>query len=351
MGKTVIFPFTLENSSFCQAYLDQDDTCVLASLSGTGTIDQSIGKALNRLDDTGRIVDIHSIDLREVDKIILLESKNSELYEHIDELLVKWKDHQIEVISFSDKCREFMPMAVLQYRDFHVTDSYHYVFINKPIIFVGGIKETSEIAWLSYQIKKRFEKRKLKSIVISRYGCSIDQERYPYPDEFVSDRISAEYKVLLLNQYLQFLIRKHEPDVILIEVIGGPLRFDYHVFNYFGVYYYITSQAVSADLFLCTLPIGEYDDAYFTKLNDYIRHKFDLTIDGACLMNIKFEDSLSVTIENDDEYYYVSDSILQRYLEKNRQVRVVPFGACTDESYLDAVFVAILKKLEGAEDE
>ena len=141
MGKTVIFPFTLENSSFCQAYLDQDDACVLASLSGTGTIDQSIGKALNRLDDTGRIVDIHSIDLREVDKIILLESRNSELYEHIDELLVKWKDHQIEVISFSDKCREFMPMAVLQCRDFHVTDSYHYVFIDKPVIFVGGIKE------------------------------------------------------------------------------------------------------------------------------------------------------------------------------------------------------------------
>ena len=103
MGKTVIFPFTLENSSFCQAYLDQDDTCVLASLSGTGTIDQSIGKALNRLDDTGRIVDIHSIDLREVDKIILLESKNSELYEHIDELLVKWKDHQIEVKSLLAK--------------------------------------------------------------------------------------------------------------------------------------------------------------------------------------------------------------------------------------------------------
>ena len=101
----------------------------------------------------------------------------------------------------------------------------------------------------------------------------------------IRDRYSSEQATFMLNKYIRNIVEKENPDVLVIELNDGMLRYNEELMNTFGIYNYMISEAVKPDYNIVILSSQELDNDFLANLDKYSSRKFDAPIDAIHVTN------------------------------------------------------------------
>lgn len=173
----------------------------------------------------------------------------------------------------------------------------NYTKINKPdstVIFVGKLLDELESGLSLVSISENYKKEGYNVVTISlNNNCKI-LGYLSFPSFIFESNTSIEEKILLFNCFIDKVEKKHRPDVIIIELPGGMLKYSDIITNGFGVYPYLISQAISNDYFVLVTPFDEIDEEFYEKLSECFWHRFGFEIDVVNMLNATLDIAYSI---------------------------------------------------------
>lgn len=155
---------------------------------------------------------------------------------------------------------------------------------NSIIIGMGKILSAIETDKFLFQILKNYEDAGFNVKVISHNpNNSILKSFVPFPKNFMNE--SNERSILLLNEYIEFVESKFNPDIIIIDFPKSIIKFSDHIFEDFGISSFIITQSMEFDYFFTigTLNINDFD--LIENLNEVFSKKLGVETDCFLLQN------------------------------------------------------------------
>ncbi|NRT74800.1 TIGR04066 family peptide maturation system protein [Clostridium beijerinckii] len=173
----------------------------------------------------------------------------------------------------------------------------NYTKIYKPdstVIFVGKLLDELESAFSLVSISENYKKEGYNVVTISlNNNCKI-MGYISFPSFIFESNTSIEEKIFLFNCFIDKIEKKHRPDVIIVELPGGMLKYSDIITNGFGVYPYLISQAISNDYFVLVTPFDEIDEEYYEKLSECFWYRFGFKIDVVNMLNATLDTAYSI---------------------------------------------------------
>lgn len=173
----------------------------------------------------------------------------------------------------------------------------NYTKIYKPdstIIFVGKLLDELESAFSLVSISENYKKQGYNVVTISlNNNCRI-LDYLSFPNFIFESNTSIEEKILLFNCFIDKIEKKHRPDIIIVELPGGMLKYSDIITNGFGAYPYLISQAISNDYFVLVTPFDEIDEEFYEKLSECFWHRFGFKIDMVNMLNATLDMAYSI---------------------------------------------------------
>lgn len=283
--KTILFPFSVDDYGLCYDYCKHHQDTVIASFYGTSYIGKDLSYCLNK-EDTGIVIhDIYEV-IKDANKLIVLENEISKENSKLIEKLVNDYSNCLEIETFIDinvekRCniRNIPPMT------FNDWDDKNYYYPTIPIIFVSSLIPSKDSEFVIFKLCDYLEKENLcVSCLMKRNNCQLNN-CFIIPKEFRNGRYSSEQATFMLNKYIRNIVEKENPDVLVIELNDGMLRYNEELMNTFGIYNYMISEAVKPDYNIVILSSQELDNDFLANLDKYSSRKFDAPIDAIHVTN------------------------------------------------------------------
>lgn len=103
-------------------------------------------------------------------------------------------------------------------------------------------------------------------------------------------------KVNCLNHYIRYLDETEKPDVFVIQLPGGMMKYNDHFTNGFGITPYLISQAIQGDYFILCTQYDTFDAEFYNMLSNCFKYRYGFEIDYICMSNsyIDFSDSMGL---------------------------------------------------------
>ncbi len=121
---------------------------------------------------------------------------------------------------------------------------------------------------------------------------------HPFPNFMFDSCINECEKILSLNNYIKEIELKEKPDIIIIGIPGGIMRFNNKFTNRFGILAYEVAQAIRPDAAVVNVLYEDYYADFFNSLSNSIKYKLGFEVDCFTLANIKFDWEKSKNSEN-----------------------------------------------------
>ncbi|WP_310552013.1 TIGR04066 family peptide maturation system protein [Paenibacillus glufosinatiresistens] len=153
-----------------------------------------------------------------------------------------------------------------------------------PILAVIGLAEHTGKFQLQLALKASFEKLGYKiSVIGSRSYCEfLGFHSFP---SFMKSAMSETDKVLCFNRYIKEIEAKEQPDLIMVAVPGGFMRYNNKIINDFGITAYEVFQAVVPDAVVLSLFHEKYNADFINELLQSTKYKLGLEVDALHLSN------------------------------------------------------------------
>lgn len=166
--------------------------------------------------------------------------------------------------------------------------------IDSTIIFVGKLLDELESTFSLVSISENYKKQGYDVVTISlNNNCRI-LDYLSFPNSIFELNISIERKIVLFNYFIKEIEKKYRPDLIVIQLPGGMMKYSDIITNGFGVYPYLISQAISSDYFVLVTPFNEMEEEFHEKLNECFWHRFGFKIDMVNMLNTALDVSSSI---------------------------------------------------------
>ncbi len=109
-----------------------------------------------------------------------------------------------------------------------------------------------------------------------------------FPNDSMNNGLTIEDRILELNNYIRASIEFKKPDLMIIQIPFGMLRYNEYYENSFGSYAYMISQAIKSDYFVCTSTSEIIYSEYFEELSNYFEGLYFSSIDSLHISNCQF---------------------------------------------------------------
>ncbi len=161
--------------------------------------------------------------------------------------------------------------------------------LNSIVVFSLGVGERVHKFQTQLDIRARFLDMGYKVSQVGSRKYSGLLGLHPFPT-FMYDSCINEYeKILLFNNYIKDIEDKEKPDIIIIGVPGGIMRFNNKFTNRFGILAYEVAQAIRPDVTILNVLYEDYYPDFFVSLSNSIKYKLGFEVDCFTLANIKFD--------------------------------------------------------------
>ena len=242
--------------------------------------------------DTLLVPDISNIELFHEDIIEKIEyaienNLNIECYAAIDKILAKKLNEKAQS---SGKIFDFYENQKM-YNENTPIIKKNLVSFNIPIVFVGDLYDKSDSMEITIQLCEKLKLSGYKAIATTLgINCNILGSSYTnWPIDFFQSNITESDKVYMLNDFIGNMIDEKKPDIILLQLPPGLIRFNNEYVNNFGIYPYLISQAIQPDYFILSTQYELIEAEYYDKLSINFYHKFGINIDILVVSNIYFD--------------------------------------------------------------
>ncbi|MCR3761052.1 TIGR04066 family peptide maturation system protein [Clostridium felsineum] len=203
------------------------------------------------------------------------------------EELSKKSNVEFEYLNRSDKSLEYIENQK------KVND---YGRIYKPdatVIFVGKLLDKLESTCSVVSISESYKKQGYKVLTISlNDNCRI-LGYLSFPNFIFEFNISIEEKIFLFNYYIMEVEKRYRPDLIVVQLPSGMMKYSDIITNGFGVYPYLISQALSSDYFALVTPFSDMPEEFYRNLSECFWHRFGFKIDVINMLNTTLDISYS----------------------------------------------------------
>lgn len=157
--------------------------------------------------------------------------------------------------------------------------------INTPVIFVLGVSERTNKFEIQLALRKRLIKEGYKvSQVGTKKYCEL-LGFHSMPNFMYGNSLSEPEKITLFNHYIKKMEKEEKPDVIIIGLPGGTMKFNNKYTCNYGIMSYEISQAVIPDAAICSVLYEEYKPAYFENVCKSLQYKLGFKVDCFNLSN------------------------------------------------------------------
>ena len=152
-----------------------------------------------------------------------------------------------------------------------------------PIVFVLGTGENTGKFDIQLYVRKMFLN---EGYTVSQIGSKNYCELFGFHSfpEFMSAPYTAQ-QIILFNHYLNRIINKENPDVVIVGVPGGVLPLSDKLLDDFGLLNFLISNAVTPDYVILNTGYVSYNREYILSMVDGIRQKFGYEVDSVFLSN------------------------------------------------------------------
>lgn len=291
--KLLIFPYDANSYGIVRHLIETDNLVTVCSFVGSGLIERDVAYAVNQK-ELGIKVKLFSKELLEgIDTVLILRYKFSESVNMIAVKIIEeaMRDNSIDIrIDFGlnefDNYMAEISRSECNLSKIDMSGEFNYYHTEVPIVAVGGLFETTDLSWIMIGVKNQLRKLGYKTITISNDCLNVLNESYAYPRDFISEKNSIENRIMLLNQYIKKVVLFEKPDIILLQITGGMMRFNDKYVNSFGSYAYMISEAIAIDYFIYSTPKNIFDISKLDELAIYFESRYGFCLESVHLSNI-----------------------------------------------------------------
>lgn len=156
--------------------------------------------------------------------------------------------------------------------------------IDKPLVIIAGTGSNTGKFDTQLYVRKIFLDEGYKvSQIGSKPNCNL-WGFHGFPP-FMVGKCSGPEKILMFNQYVNYIANAEDPDVIIIGVPGGIVPISSKVYDDFGLMNYMVSNAVKPDYVILNTGFVDYNKSYIETMTEAMRHRFDYEVDSVFLSN------------------------------------------------------------------
>ncbi len=313
MKKICIAPFTSEEFSVVASLEKNYSVVSVVSPNGIGIGNNDIGILQNRVGlgiyGGGNIKD----EFSKCDTVVI--SKCSEnLRTFAIEALEMAINCRKDIICFLElstkekakylkRCKELnINLTILDFFDILQVDikDYKYKKMNLPVIYIGEIAENLDGDEIFFKTLNYYRSNNYKVLGLSEniYAHLFEQ----VPLTFFCEK-DFEQAIMRLNCYINDLIHKHKPDIIVIKLPKPVIQFSNYIHYDFGISAHMTASAIPPDYLLLCTPLGLISPNLYEMLHDSFLSKFGVDITGVHVGN-QIVDNSYENVEGKFEFVY-----------------------------------------------
>ena len=112
-----------------------------------------------------------------------------------------------------------------------------------------------------------------------------------FPFHLLDEPLSPKKKILKLNSFFCGLSDSTGADILLVHMPEGLMKYSDLCCENFGVYAYMTAQALAADYFILNTPaMDSYEPELFRELVSTVRYRFGFPVDHVLVENVITDD-------------------------------------------------------------
>ncbi|WP_024834414.1 TIGR04066 family peptide maturation system protein [Ruminiclostridium josui] len=215
--------------------------------------------------------------------------------------------------------------------------------VNTPVIFVLGVSERTSKFEIQLALRKRLIKEGYKvSQVGTKKYCEL-LGFHSMPSFMFGNNLSEPEKITLFNHYIKKMEKEEKPDVIIIGLPGGTMKFNNKYTCNYGITSYEISQAIIPDAAICSVLYADYKLTYFENIFKSLQYKLGFKVDCFNLSNYQFD---LVRTESFGQMCYTlldSTAVIQKI--ENLSGLETPVYNILDEDHADKMYNFILDKL------
>lgn len=220
--------------------------------------------------------------------------------------------------------------------------------INTPVVFIGEFLENSDAVDVLMSLATQFRKN---GYTVSSIGFRKDSRMvgiHTYPDFFYETSVSNQAKVSGFNAFLADMEAEEQPDVFLIQLPGGLMKYNNRHLNGMGIDAYLVAQAATCDCFVLSASCGFASPEIFEELGKHFRETLNAKVNAISISN-RLVDSIDLVASTGVlKYFYFTTKrvreILDRYCSDKSSI---PFFPLFEEDSRVKLYQAVIRCLTG----
>ena len=158
-----------------------------------------------------------------------------------------------------------------------------------PVIFVGDLFDRLNSLDVLLSLRKAFADEGHRVCSIGVPPCCGLLNMHPMPLLFMQPQYGEVDKIRFFNNYIRLLEKQERPDIIMIQLPGGMMKFNDVITNGFGVHSYMISQAITPDFFVLSVPYEMADSKLCAMINENFKYRFGFEIDCIQMSNARMD--------------------------------------------------------------
>lgn len=215
--------------------------------------------------------------------------------------------------------------------------------INTPVVFVLGIAERTNKFAIQLALRKHLLEDGYKVTQIGTKDYCELLGFHSMPGFMYGKSLSEAEKITLFNHYVKSLEVSEKPDIIVIGLPGGTMKFNNKYTNQFGIMAYEISQAVIPDASICSILYEDYKQSFFENVLTSLKYKLGFKVDCFNISNYQFDWGRSDTTSQ--MAYTLLESAAVTEKAKSWSVSETAVYNILDDNHADEMYRLIMDKL------
>ena len=150
--------------------------------------------------------------------------------------------------------------------------------INVPIIMIAGMGENCNKWELQLDLYSFFIKQGYNAKLISSNSLSDIMNMHVFPHDIDSKGLTFSQQVNSINSFVKEVELTEKPDVIIMGIPGGIVKYSGKIPNGYGYLPYLISNALTPDITILSLYCGEYEQKHTEDLKSIFQYRFGVNL-------------------------------------------------------------------------
>jgi hypothetical protein len=188
---------------------------------------------------------------------------------------------------------------------------------------IGGIVNEADVTELVVSLTIHLNREGHRTVTISNNPIGGIFGFGSIQDILRDTSMGETNKINKMNQYINGLVARKRPDVLMIEAPDAIMKYNETVHNGYGIHTYMLCESVQPDRLVCCIPYELAFDGVMQKFDKHTRARYNIPISMFHVSNILI-DGAEIDQQKKIEYTFNDMSYVDTQLERMMPNETIP---------------------------